>query len=117
MFDSGFKTTVNVLVVPGLPENVIFGLDWQKKISMSINLDEDSGKCFCESKKAQLKSSFISQAEYQRKLDAEASKMLKQSANSIQSEKFRRTFVTFAEELSIFDLRSNPGKALEKDRR
>jgi hypothetical protein len=126
VFTDGSSLVLETIVVPGLPEHLLYGLDWQSQTGVSIDLQEDPAQCYCQSKKRGFKELFISEVdlEYRRKLDSEANNMLHETSNSVQQERVRRVAVSFNDPseqetdiLPIFDLRSDPGKAREKDRR
>jgi hypothetical protein len=121
LYPNGFSIQLNTVVVEGLPEDILYGLDWQAMTQISINPREKPGECYCESKKAGFKVPFLSEKVYRQRLDAEATRFLSDTAASLQAEKVTSLFVSLnkpeAEELSIFDHRSAPSGVREKDRR
>jgi len=117
------------ILMPGLPEQMLFGLDWMGKAKLQIHTAEEPENCRLVSKSAGINEPFTSEREYQALQDAIARSAATAIIKGHQAEIIRRVTLTNVspdDEASgdqspitdkVFQQRSAPSEAKERDQK
>jgi len=92
---NGYQFVQDVLIVPGLPEHLIYGLEWQAQLKLCIQTDMVAEGCQCASEVGGFAEKFSSEAAYLTMLDSSARGIMSETVAAFKSELTRKIMLAF----------------------
>ena len=92
---NGYQFVQEVLIVPGLPEHLIYGLEWQSQLRLCIQTDTVAEGCQCSSEVGGFAEKFSSETAYLAMLDTSAKGVMSDTVAAFKSELTRRIMLAF----------------------
>lgn len=92
---NGYQFVQEVLIVPGLPEHLIFGLEWQSQLRLCIQTDTLAEGCKCSTEVGGFTENFTSETAYLAMLDKSSRSVMGDVVAAFKSEVTRRVLLAF----------------------